>query len=533
MVIDDEHAKAATTMKRLTGLDGLSLHGETAVMPTHVMAVLFCDSTVRGDLTAASVARLLAERASATERFRQRLLNRPLGLGQPSWVEDPDFDIARHVHRVRLPAPGTMNQLAMLVGRLHGQRLDRDRPLWESWVIHGLEDGRLVVVVKFSHAMSDGMGAVTALLPELMGADGARQFPAADQRGPARMPGLPERLGDVIDEFASNAAAAVRIAQRAIPGAVGLAAQSVRRFLPTAARPDEDAGRVSSERDWAEREWFSPRTRLNDPLTPRRSVAFAEVAMDDVRVITEAFGVTVNDVFLAATTSALRRWLHTYDTVPEKPLRTFMPISTRGAGDDSCNSWSPALVKLPVHLADPAEQLASIHAATSRLKARRRAAPPINLGDVIDLAPPMAIGFLAGLYTGLKISRLHTPLAHLVTSNVPGPRSDLHCAGAPVVAAYPMAPLCEGANLNVTAVSYRDKFGIGLVACPDNVEDVESVAHSIEAVVAELKTAAATVDGLPVARVSDLETVAAVEHFGMPRNRFGGRSRANHLPETA
>ena len=527
MVLIDERGKDAMAMKRLTGLDGLSLHGETAVMPTHVMAVLFCDSTVLGDLTAASVARLLAERASATTRFRQRLLNKPFGLGQPSWVEDPDFDIARHVHRVRLPAPGTMNQLALLVGRLHGRRLTRDRPLWESWVIKGLEDGRLVVVFKFSHAMSDGVGAVTALLPELMGADGARQFPAAEHRGPARLPGLPERVGDAIDEVAVNAASAVRIA-----------AKSVRRLLSAAARPEGDADRACAERDgaereWAGREWFSPRTRLNAPLTARRSVAFAEVPMDDVRAITEAFGVTVNDVFLTATTSALRRWLHTYDTVPEQPLRTFMPISTRGAGDNGSNSWSPALVKLPVHLADPADQLTSIHAATSRMKARRRAVPPINLGDVIDLAPPMAIGFLAGLYTGLKISRLHSPLAHLVTSNVPGPRNELHCAGAPVLAAYPLAPLCEGANLNVTAVSYRDKFAIGLVACPDNVEDVESVAHSIEAVVAELKTVATTVDGLPVARVTDSETLAPVQHFGIPGSRSGGNSRAAHLPETA
>ena len=521
------------TMKRLTGLDGLALHGETAVMPTHVMAVLFCDPTVPGDLTAASVARLLAERASATERFRQRLLNKPFGLGQPSWVEDPDFDIARHVHRVRLPAPGTMNQLALMLGRLHGQRLARDRPLWESWVIQGLENARLVVVVKFSHAMSDGVGAVTALLPELIGADGARQCPAAEHRGPARIPGLSERVGDVIDEVAVNAAAGIRIAVRVVPGVVGFAAQSVRRLLPAANLPEDDADRHCAERDWAEGEWFSPRTRLNDPLTPRRSVAFAEVAMDDVRAITEGLGVTVNDVFLTATTSALRRWLHTYDTVPEQPLRTFMPISTRGAGDNGSNSWSPALVKLPVHLADPADQLTSIHAATSRMKARRRAVPPINLGDVIDLAPPMAIGFLAGLYTGLKISRLHSPLAHLVTSNVPGPRNELHCAGAPVLAAYPLAPLCEGANLNVTAVSYRDKFAIGLVACPDNVEDVESVAHSIEAVVAELKTVATTVDGLPVARVTDSETLAQVQHFGIPGSRSGGNSRAAHLPETA
>ncbi len=128
-----------------------------------------------------------------------------------------------------------------------------------------------------------------------------------------------------------------------------------------------------------------PSPRLNAPITARRSVAFAAVAMDDVRAITDAFDVTVNDVFLTAATSTLRRWLHQHDTVPDQPLRTLMPISTRGADDHASNSWSPAVVKLPVYLADPVEQLASIHAATSRIKNRRRAAPPVDLADVIDL----------------------------------------------------------------------------------------------------------------------------------------------------
>lgn len=472
-------------MKRLTGLDGISLHGETAVMPTHVMAVLFCDSTVLGDLTAGAVARKLAENASATMRFRQRLLTNPVGMGQPSWVEDPDFDVARHLHRVRLPAPGTMNELALLVGQLHQQRLSRDRALWEAWVVQGLNDGRLVVVIKFAHAMSDGVGAVTALLPELMGADPEHQHRRAATGNPTRMPAAPARVRDFVEEIASNTAAAVRIARRATPRAVEAAMTALRggtrRRLPAAlwqqGMSDPDAS--------------VPRTRLNDPLTPRRTVAFAEVAMDDLRAITEAFGVTVNDVFLTATTSAVRRWLDTYDTVPAQPLRTFMPISTRSADmSKTSNSWSPTLVRLPVQLADPVDQLADIHAATSRIKARRRAVLPINLGDVIDLAPPMVIGLAAELYTGLKLSRLHSPLAHLVTSNVPGPQNEFHCAGAGVLAAFPFAPLCEGSNLNVTAVSYNGKFAVGLTACPDNVDDVESVARSFEAVVAELRMSA-------------------------------------------
>jgi len=140
--------------ERLTGLDGLTLHGETAAMPTHVMAVLFCDPAARGELAARAVLRLLAQRTAATPGFRQRLLTKPFGLGQPVWIEDPAFNVDDHLHRVRLPKPDTMRELAELVGELHGQRLDRERPLWDAWVVQGLTDGRLVVVIKFSHAMT-------------------------------------------------------------------------------------------------------------------------------------------------------------------------------------------------------------------------------------------------------------------------------------------------------------------------------------------------------------------------------------------
>lgn len=474
-------------MKRLTGLDGVTLHGETSVMPTHVTAVLFCDPTARGELAAGAILRLLAERTAAMPSFRQRLLTKPFGLGQPVWIEDPAFNVDDHLHHVRLPKPGTMRELTALLGELHGQRLHRDRPLWQAWVVQGLADGRLVVVIKFSHAMTDGVGAVTSMLPRLMTTDPDAEFAAMPERAPPWMPVAAAIAIDIIDEIAANTAVGVRIGVRLAPGAVksvlAIMLRPVRQLLPGGEpqRPDAPAPDMDES---------SPRTLLNAPITARRSVAFAAVAMDDLRTITDAFGVTVNDVFLTAATSAMRRWLQVHDTVPEQPLRTLMPISTRGAGDDTSNSWSPAVVKLPVYLADPMEQLTSIRAATSQIKNRRRAAPPVNLADVIDLVPPVIIGQVAGLYTGLKLSRFHPPLAHVITSNVPGPPEEIYCAGSHVQDIHALAPLCEGANLNITAVSYGGTFAVGIVACPDNVEDVASIARGIEDVVAELKQTA-------------------------------------------
>jgi diacylglycerol O-acyltransferase len=474
-------------MKRLTGLDGVTLHGETSVMPTHVTAVLFCDPAARGELAAGAIYHLLAERTAAMPGFRQRLLTKPFGLGQPSWIEDPAFDVQSHLHRVRLAKPGTMRELTTLIGELHGQPLDRVRPLWDAWVVQGLADGRLVVLIKFSHAITDGVGAVTSMLPDLMTVDSDAELAAAPERARATMPGAAARVWDVIDEVAANTAVGIRIAVRLGPVAVklvvGTALESVRQLLPGGGPQRADG--LDSEEDES-----SPRTLLNAPLTARRSVAFAAVAMDDLRAITAAFDVTVNDVFLTATTSALRRWLATHDTVPSRPLRTMMPISTRGVDGDASNSWSPVVVKLPVDLADPARQLASIHDATSRIKDGRRAVPPVNLADVIDLVPPVVIGMVMGVYTGLKLSRFHSPVAHVITSNVPGPRDEIYCAKAHVLRIHALAPLFEGANLNITAVSYGGTLGVGIVACPDNVDDVASVARGIEDVVGELKKAA-------------------------------------------
>lgn len=475
-------------MNRLSGLDGVSLHGETPVMPTHVLAVAFVDPSARGDLTAGALVRLLAERATAIPEFRQRLLTKPFGLGQPAWVEDPAIDIHDHLHRARLTEPGTMRELTAFIGELHAQPLDRRRPLWEAWVVQGLSDGRLVVVIKFSHALADGVGAVTSLLPELMTADPHAEF-VEPQRSTATtptMPGLTERVRDAIDEVAANSATGLRVTAKLAPVAlksvIGSAAGSVRQFI-TGTEPQRA---TASD---AQRDESSPPSRLNAPLTTRRSVAFAGVPMDDLHAITAAFGVTINDVFLTATTSALRRWLETYEAVPSSPLRTMMPISTRGVDDNSSNSWSTVAVTLPVHLGSAAAQLASIHETTSSIKEARSSTPPVNLADVIDLVPPALIGLVSGLYSSLKLSRFHSPVAHAITSNVPGPAEALYAAGAHVLGIHAMAPLV-GANLNVTAVSYASTFAVGLVACPDNVEDVASIARAIEDVVGELKIAA-------------------------------------------
>jgi|KBSSwiStaDraftv2_1062776.scaffolds.fasta_scaffold148046_1 WS/DGAT/MGAT family acyltransferase len=466
-------------MERLTALDGFSLHAETDVMRTHAGGLLLIDPhTKSGELTADDLVALLAERTPGAPGFRKRLIAKPLGLGQPVWVDDPDFDVRQHLHRVTLAAPGTRSQLAAVVGDLHSRRQDRNRPLWDAWVIDGLDDGRIALLVQLSHAMTDGVGGVTAILPQLMTTDPDAEYPPLPKTSVPAPHSTIDLIGDMADELVVNTLSTVQVAVKSAPAVVEALAQAalqpIRKLL---------SGRVSRARissGSSNRAEPSPRTALNRPITSRRSIAFATVAMADLKAIGTAHNVTINDIFLTAATASVRRWLEVNDTVPDVPLRTLMPINTRVGDDTSSNKWTLAMVKLPVQLADPLEQLRSIHAGTKRMKGERKAAPAVEVTDLLGIVPPVLIGGIANLYTGQKLSRFHAPLAHLATSNIPGPKEEIYCAGAHVVGMFPTPPLYEGANLNITAVSHGAVFDIAIIACPDNVKDVESVAQGIE-----------------------------------------------------
>jgi WS/DGAT/MGAT family acyltransferase len=474
-------------MKRLTALDGFSLHAETDVMRTHAGGVLLVDPhTTSGELTADALLNLLAERTPGAPSFRKRLVGKPFGLGQPVWVDDPDFDVWQHLHRVTLPAPGTRRELAGLAGELHSRRQDRNRPLWDAWVVDGLDDGQIAVIIQLSHAMTDGVGGITSMLPQLVTTDPNADYPPLPDITSEKMPNAVELIGDMAVELANNTLTTTRVALKAAPavlsGATMAALQPARKLWPGGHSAAAEGKAASGERAADD----SPRTALNLPITHRRSVAFATVQMADLKAVRDARGVTINDVFLAAATSSVRRWLEVHDTVPTTSLRTLMPINTRTDDDASSNSWTLAVVKLPVYLADPAEQLATIHAATTRIKTGRKSAPAFDLTEVLKVVPPILIGGVANVYTQQKLSRFHTPLAHLATSNIPGPSEELYCGGGHVTEMYATPPLYEGANLNITAVSHGGVFDIAVIACPDNVKDVESVARELTDTVREL-----------------------------------------------
>ncbi len=476
-------------MERLSGLDALAVNAEAGAMNIHITALLVIDPHPAGaDFDEAHLYDYLCRRLPLNPLLRRRLVHKPLRLGQPVFVDDPDFDVRRHLYRGAVRAPGGPVQVAEQLDEIHRHRLAHDKPLWEAWILEGLADGRLGVAVKFSHTMSDGVGAVTRLLPTVLSDGPGRDIDYPQPQPAPELPGAVDLLADWARESAGVAIESMkvvglggpRLARGVAERLVAMATGPLRRWV------GDDAP------EWQRRLGAAPaRTRLNLPISERRNTAYATVPLAELRELGEAFGVSVNDVFLAAALSAMRSWLQRHDALPDAPLQAFVPISTRREGDDSPNSWSLALVRLPVFVADPVERLELIHATTHRVKSRRGGhGPSVDFADLISLVPPRLLGAAAAAYVSDELAGVRPPFFHAACSNVPGPREALWLDGAKLEQIFPMGPLFVDMNLNMTAVSYDGGFGLGVAACPDNVPDAWEIVDGWLAGLDELKACA-------------------------------------------
>lgn len=470
-------------MERLTGFDALPVNAEAGAMNIHITSLLVVDPRRAGPgFDAERLYDLLVQRLPLNPLIRLRLVHKPFRIGQPVFVDDPDFDVRRHLYRLAVPAPGEPAQVAALIDDIHRHRLGHDKPLWEAWVVDGLAGGRLAVVFKFSHTLADGVGAVNRLLPTVLSPDPDHDPELPEPVAPAPLPGTGVLLADWIAEAAGNVVGAARVVGRGTPQ---LGRMVARRLIDMAGAPlrprtgdDADPRLRAAPAD----------TPLNRPITERRNSAYADVSLDRLRDIAAAYGGTVNDVFVAACTSALRQWLLVHHTVPDAPLQVFVPISTRSsADDDAFNDWSLALVRLPVFLEDPVERMQVIHGAINRVKSDRGpSGPAVDVADLFQLVPPSLLTLAANTYVREEVAPLRPPFFHACFSNIPGPQEPLWLGGARLEGIYPFAPLFEDMNLNLTAVSYDGRFGLGVVGCPDNVPDVWEITRAWEAGIDEL-----------------------------------------------
>jgi WS/DGAT/MGAT family acyltransferase len=464
--------------RRLTALDGVFVHGETPTMPMHTMGTMIIDPTTMpsGRFDIGHVRRTMEARIHLMPPWRQRLMEVPFALDQPLLVDDPDFRIEDHLHRAALPAPGSLRELGEFVAEQAGRTLDRSRPLWEMWMVEGLEDGRLALVSKLHHCMADGASGASQMSTLLDLSPDAVPEPPAFEWNPEPLPTRGELLRDAL--------------RPSLPRPFELA-----RLVYATSRGAWRRSRASAElasRGEAPSDMPVPRTHLGAAITARRSVAFASAPLDAIKLIKNAFGVTVNDAVLAACALVLRRYLEAEDDLPEEPLRCAVPVSVKSAEEkkEFSNKVSMMIVALPTHLDDPEAVVRAVHAETRAAKHVFDAFEDDVMGEWTELAPPALMALGVRVFSDFDLAdRVDLPLNCLV-SNMPGPPMPLYWGGARVDAIFPMGPVGEGLGLNLTVLSNCGRLDLGVLACRDTVRDVWDIALGFSQAVSELEVAA-------------------------------------------
>jgi diacylglycerol O-acyltransferase / wax synthase len=448
--------------ERLSGMDASFLYLETPGVHMHVGGLAILDPSVRADgrLRFEDLEQLVAERIHMVPRFRQRVLFPPLPVGKPAWVDDDRFDLSFHLRRAALPPPGGRKELADLVGRVMSRPLDRSRPLWELYLIEGLEDGHVAGLAKSHHALIDGISGMdlASVLFDFT-PDPQRLVPPPWHPEPLPAPGelLVRSVTDQVAHPLRTIGEGVMRLRRAPEDAFEITRRTFAGLSSLVS-----AGRTSE----------GP---FNVPVGPNRRFAMAEVSVDDAKAVKNALGGTVNDVVLTTVAGALYRFLRRRrEKTTGRTLRALVPVSIRDRSQRMAlgNQVSMFFVDLPVGRLGPARRLRLVTEATRELKYRHQAVAASALIGLGTWAPPTLHALSARLVARQRV-------ANLVVSNVPGPQVPLYLAGARQVATYPVMPLGPTLALSIAVTSLSGVMGFGLTADWDAVPDLEELSGNL------------------------------------------------------
>ncbi len=453
---------------RLSPLDASFLYIEEPTTPMHVGGLMTFEATPGFDPE--RFVTLIGQRLAAVPRYRQKIREVPVRLGLPVWVDDPTFELNYHVRRSALPAPGSDEQLRDLVGRLQSRQLDRARPLWEIYLIEGLERDRFAIVTKTHHAMVDGLSSIDigAVLLDL--SPTPRESPPDDWH-PAPEPSALALAAGAVREQLLRPGVALGTAQRAV--------SDVRSLVRT-------GGAMLAAAYSASRP--APANPLNAPIGRQRRFGTSAGALDDYKAIRKEHGGTVNDVILAVVTGGLRRWMMTRGepVLASTTVRALVPVSvrTRGAGGKLGNQISAYFVDLPVGEPDPVTRLKTVSIAMARHKGSGQAIGASALIGLVGMATPTVHSISARLSSSMS-SRVF----NVIVTNVPGPQFPLYAMGARMRDIYPVVPLAKGQAVAIGISSYDGGVFYGLNADRDAMGDVDVLAEAIGDSLDELRGA--------------------------------------------
>jgi diacylglycerol O-acyltransferase / wax synthase len=447
-------------MDRLSALDAEFLHLEDGIAHMHIAGVcVFADPPPSFD----DVRRLVAAKLHLIPRYRQRVRGVPFELGRPVWVDDPHFDVGYHLRHTALPKPGDDATFCRLMGRLMSQPLDRERPLWETWLVEGLEGGYWALVFKIHHCVVDGVAGVE-LLGVLLDAEPDTTVTVPELWEPRPEPRGVAKVLDAWGGLVTEAVASVRQLTRAITHPAGAirstvgAAQGLARF----------AGGLGA----------TPPLSTEGTIGPHRAWAHSSASLGDVRTIRSAFGGTINDVVLAAVSGGYRELLISRGEDADRAVvRSMVPVSTRhddGRGVTD-NRVSTLLYDLPIQIADPVRRLELVHEQMTELKVSHMAEAGEAVTAIGDLVPPMVVGPLSRLAIR-AMHQLPQRSVNTITTNVPGPQFPLYCLGHELLEYRPFVPISHGVRVSTAVLSYNGRLYFGITGDYETAADVDVLA---------------------------------------------------------
>ncbi|MEM8606066.1 MAG: wax ester/triacylglycerol synthase family O-acyltransferase [Myxococcota bacterium] len=460
-------------MQPLSGMDASFLYMEDPRTPMHVGSVLVFD----GSMQFADFREMLKSRIHLVPRMQQRLVMVPLGLGKPYWIDDPDFNLDRHIQHIALPRPGGWRQLRQLAARTFSMPLDRTRPLWDMLFVEGLDEipqvppGSVAMINRVHHAAIDGVSGADMMSILFDVTKEPRQVPPPEPRRVSAAPNELQVLRQVARKIAGK------------PARVPLLA----RDLANVMRAGKEARVKGMEVPPAP--FSAPSTPLNKVISQDRCWNTALLEFDRVRVIKETMNCTLNDAVLAICAGALRRYLLDKGALPSDPLVAFVPISTRSKDQQGQmgNQVSGMSIQLATHIADPIERVQAIKQHTRSGKSYQNAVGAQTMADVFEFVPFGLAGQASRLYSRFRVAERHRPPFNLVITNVPGPQHDMYVAGHRLLSSMGMAPVMDGMSLLITVLSYNGVLSISPTSCPQVMPDIDKFARYLRESANELE----------------------------------------------
>lgn len=454
-------------MLQLSESANLFVSTETDTGYQHTAGLVILDAGASRDFCFEKLKAFVVERIDPIPQFRWKLREVPFGLDLPYWVEDDQYRIDRHIHRIAVPAPGDMRALTELAGYLYSRRLDRSKPLWELWFIEGLAGRRYALLQKLHHCMMDGQGA------QKIG-EALCDFEA----DPPPRPIPPEFLGAAT----GGAPSELQLYARTVGNLLQAPARAGRHALSMLRPAIAALGQPEKPRSGA-RPAAAPALPCNGVIGKERGFACLSLPLADIKRVKNRFEVSINDVVLALTASSIRNYLLHLGVLPRESARANIAVSLRKEGDDAAsNAITSVNLALHTELADPVERLMAIHSETGAAKQAARSGRS-SIYELINSLPPFALAVLNKALTPAMM--LDTMRCNFIVSNVKGSARPMYVAGARLEAMYPMSLLANGMGLNFTCVSYVDNIDFGIIYDVDLVPDAWRIAEGLREALAE------------------------------------------------